>query len=235
MGSFARTGRVVGGLLLLQLAGLIVPFILLQPLTGSPQAYLAGAAGAAMQIKLAVLLLFLNGVLTVGLSIVMYGVERDRREPLSLALLAASVVMLLLQAVDNAHILTMLSLSEQVAGAAGPAAPYGALATMAATTRRWVHYTELLAIDGWILLLYVTLQRLGLVPRELTMLGVLTVLLHLVAIPLRRFAGASPITWMGVPMAFSHVLLGAWLVAKGFSLHHRPRGAIARDAEPRPA
>lgn len=235
MSSSVRTGRIVGALLLVQLAGLIVPFVLLAPLTGSPQSALAQAANAAPQIQLAVLLLFVNGALTVGISILAYSVVRERSERAALALLVAAVVMLVLQAVDNAHIFTMLSLSQQFSGAEGPGESFGRLAVVTATTRRWVHYTELLAIDCWILLFYLTLQRLSLAPALLTMLGVLTVMLHLVAIPLRRFAGADPITWMGAPMAVSHVALAGWLMAKGFAERERPRASPARDTELRRA
>jgi hypothetical protein len=233
--SIASTGRIVGALLLVQLVGLILPFVLLHPLTGSAQAYLAEAAGATTQIRVAVLLLFLNGALTVGISIAVFGAVREHSEPTALALVAAGVVMLLLQAVDNAHILTLLSLSQQFAGASGRPEPFGTIAAVALTTRRWVHYTELLAIDCWILLLYVTLQRLALVPAVLTLFGVLTVMLHLVGIPLRRFAGADPITWMGVPMAVSHVALGVWLMAKGFAEPQRPRRSEGTQAQIRPA
>ena len=235
MRSVTSTGRGIGAQLLLQLAGLIVPFVLLNSLTGSTQSYLAEAAGSATQIRIAVLLLFLNGALTVSLSIAAFRVVRERSEPMALALLAAAVVMLILQAVDNAHILTMLSLSQQFVGAAGRAEPFGTLAVAAMTTRRWVHYTELLAIDCWILLFYVTLQRAALVPLPLTTFGVLTVLLHAVGIPLQRFAGGSPIMWMGVPMAVSHVATGLWLLAKGFAEQRRPRPGESLDAELRPA
>ena len=48
-------------LLFFQLAGLIVPFVLLLPLTTGPQSFLANAAGSSLQIKVAVFLLFLYG------------------------------------------------------------------------------------------------------------------------------------------------------------------------------
>ena len=55
MKSAKSKGRRIGVLLVVQLAGLIVPFVLLHPLTTGSQDYLANAAAASFQIKLAVL------------------------------------------------------------------------------------------------------------------------------------------------------------------------------------
>src|SRR6266705_2781525 len=111
MKSTKSTGRIIGMLLFAQLAGLIVPFVLLHPLTGGPRDYLANAAGSSLQIKLAVFLLFANCALTIGISIAAWPVFRQYSEAMTLWLLATSVIIFTVQAVDNAHILSMLSLS----------------------------------------------------------------------------------------------------------------------------
>jgi hypothetical protein len=121
-----------------------------------------------------------------------------------------------LQAIDNAHILSMLSLSQQYAQAGGADGLFQTLAAAVGSTRRWVHYSELLAIDAWIFLLYISLYRFALVPRTLAAFGLITVMLHFTAIPLRGFLGYSLLTSLGVPMALSHIALAVWLMAKGF-------------------
>jgi hypothetical protein len=95
------------------------------------------------------------------------------------------------------------------------------LAAAAGSPRRWAHLTELLAIDGWIFLLYAVLYRFALVPRTVAAFGLIAVALHLTGIPLRAFLGYGPVVLMGVPMAFSHITLGTWLAARGFA--ERPR------------
>jgi hypothetical protein len=110
----------------------------------------------------------------------------------------------------------MLSLSRQYAQAGGPDDLFQALAAMLGSTRRWAHFTELLVIDCWILLLYSVLYRFALVPRALAAFGLLTVILHFVGIPLPGFLGYSIVTLMGVPMAFSHIALALWLTTRGF-------------------
>ena len=51
------------------------------------------------------------------------------------------------QAVDNIHLLSMLSLSQQYAQAGGPDQLFLPLATAVGATRRWAHITELFVID----------------------------------------------------------------------------------------
>src|SRR5437016_11923209 len=113
MRSAKSVGRIIGGLLLVQLAGLIVPFVLLLPLTTGPRDFLVNAAGAAVQIKIAVFLLFANCALTIGISIAAWPIFKQYGEAMAMWLVAASVIMFTMQAVDNAHILSMVSLSQQ--------------------------------------------------------------------------------------------------------------------------
>lgn len=227
MKSTHGTGRIIGILLFLHLAGLIAPFVLLLPLATGPLNYLANAAAASSQIKLAVLLLFANCALTIGISITAMRVVRQYSEVMAHWLLAASVIMFVMQAVDNVHVLSMLSLSQQYNNAGRPDELFQTLAAAVGSIRKWAHTTELLAIDGWILLLYVILYRFALVPRAVAFFGLLTVALHFIGIPLRGFLGYSPVGMMGVPMAFSHITLAVWLVAKGFNEPDRPRQARA--------
>ncbi len=216
MRSAKSVGRIIGMLLLVQLAGLIVPFVLLHPLTRGSRDFLANAAAASLQIKVAVFLLFANCALTIGITVAAWPIFRQYSEAMALWLLTASVVMFSLQAVDNAHMLSMLSLSQQYAQAGGPDELFQTLAAVVGSTRRWVHFTELLVIDCWIFLLYSVLYRFALVPRALAAFGLLTVMLHFTGIPLRGFLGYSLVTLMGVPMAFSHIALALWLMARGF-------------------
>src|SRR4051794_5819150 len=62
MRSAKGIGRTVGILLFIQLAGLILPFVLLHPIAGGD--YLAKASGSSLQIKSALFHFFFNGLLT---------------------------------------------------------------------------------------------------------------------------------------------------------------------------
>lgn len=217
MRSAKSVGRIVGMLLFVQLAGLIVPFVLLHPMTTAD--FLVNAAGYSGQIKVAVFLLFANCALTVGIAILAFPIFRDHSQRMAILVVAVSVIMFTLQAVDNVHLMSMLSLSQQYVEAGGPNELFQTLATLVRSTRKWAHYPELVAIDAWIFTLYSILYRFRLVPRALAAFGLFTVLLHFAAIPLPVILGYSGVMQLGAVMALSHIALAGWLVAKGFREH----------------
>jgi len=208
-------GRLVGGLTFLQLVGLIVPFVLLLPIVTPPGAYLADAATSPTRIRAGVLLLAVNGAVTIGISIAAWPTLRRTSEALGLWLVALGALMLGVQMVDNIHILSMLSLSQAHAAAGASADSLREVATAIGTTRRWAHLSELLVIDAWILVFYLSLIRARALPRLLSAFGLLTVAAHFVAIPLPGFLGLRAVAEAGMPMALSHVATAGWLVAKG--------------------
>jgi hypothetical protein len=212
-------------MLLVQLAGLIVSFVLLLPLTTPPSQWLANAGESSFQIKLAVFLLFVNCALTIGISLAAFPLFRQYSHRMALLLVAVSVIMFSLQAVDNAHLLSMLSLSRQYAQAGGGQDElFQTLAAMIGSTRKWAHYSELFVIDAWIFSFYSILYRFSLVPRLLAAFGLITVILHFTGIPLPLFLGYPSVTLMGATMAASHITLAGWLMVKGFET--RPAAAL---------
>lgn len=216
MKSAKSIGRLIGIMLIVQLAGLIVPFLMLHPLTTGARGFLANAAGASFQIKVAVFLLLANCALTIGISIAALPVFRQHSDRMALLLVGVGVIMFSLQAVDNAHIMSMLSLSQQYAQAGGPDEFFQTLAAAVGSTRRWAHYSELLVIDAWILVFYILLYRFAMVPRALAVFGLITVILHFTGITLPLLLGYSSVTLLGATMALSHIALALWMMSKGF-------------------
>jgi hypothetical protein len=228
MRSAKSMGRIIGALLVLQLAGLMVPFILLHPLL-APPSFLENAAAVSFQIKVAVFLLFANCALTIGISIGAFQIFRQYSYPMALWLVAVSIIMFLAQAVDNIHLLSMVSLSQEYAktGVSHPEL-FQPVAIAMGATRKWSHYTELLVIDGWMFMFYGLLWRSAIVPRTLAVFGLLTVALHITGITLPLWLSYHSVTLMGVPLAFSHIALALWLLVKGFD----SQSAIVQMAQP---
>jgi hypothetical protein len=215
MGPAKGVGQLVGWLLFVQLVGLTLPFILLLPIV--PADFLDTAARLAPQIRVAVLLLFANGLLTIGIAIAAAPALGEHGNRLGLWFLSVSVVWFSMQAVDNAHILSMLSLSQRYAEAgASNAQLFDGLGMVARSSRRWAHYTELLVIEAWFFVFYGLLFRLSLVPRLLAGFGLVMVVVHAAGITLPAFIGYGSRPALGFSLALSHLALGGWLVAKGF-------------------
>jgi len=230
LGEAKSVGRIVGVLLLLHLgAGLVVPFILLNAVTASP-GFLANGARIPNQLRLAVLLLFVGSAIAIGISSTAWSLFRHYSSPMALWLLALAVVSFSLQAVDNAHILSMLSLSQEyVKAGAEKADSFQALAVMVGSTRKWSHYSFLFVIGSWIFLLFGLLFRFRLVPRALAAFGLVGSVLQIAGVTLRGLWGYPPETRLAMPLAPAYVALALWLIVKGFDEQHGPLNG-KRDA-----
>jgi hypothetical protein len=223
MHSAKRQGRILGLLVLVQLAGLIVPFVMLKALY-APPGFLDSAAQSAPAIRWSLLLLLANGALTTGISLSVYPLVRATGAGLSRWLIIVGVAWLILQAVDNTQVLTMLSLSERYAAASGsPRELFDALGPLASSTRRTAHYTVLLAIGAWMLLFYSALWRSRMIPWMVPAVGVLAATSHLAGVSVPVLLGYRNVLTLGMGLAISHGLLIAWLLAKGFATPRAPQ------------
>ena len=228
MTSCKRVGRLVGVLLLLHLVvGLIVPFIMLHPLV-SPPGFLTSAAGVANQTRTAVLLLFVGSGLAIAIASAGWSVFCECSSPMALWLFALAVASFALQAVDNAHILSMLSLSQAYAEAgAAKADVFQALALVVGSARKWSHYSFLLVVGCWIFLVFSLLCRFRLVPRVLAVFGMIGAVLQIAGVSLRGLLGYPPETRLAMPLAPACLLVALWLMVKGFDEPQRPLSADA--------
>lgn len=223
MPSSTRQGRILGLLLLVQLAGLIVPFVMLRALY-APPGFLESAAHSATQIRWALLLLLANGALTAAISLHAHPALRPSGRVLANALIVLGAAWFILQAVDNTHVRAMLALSQRSMESRGAAAEtLDALGSLAASTRRIAHYTVLLVVGAWMLTFYGALWRARLVPRAVAALGVLAAALHLAGVSLPVLLGYPSLLMVAPGLAVSHGMLIGWLLAKGFAAPHAPR------------
>jgi hypothetical protein len=224
MKSTRYTGRIIGMLLLVHLAtGLIVPYMLLQPLTKLPAAFLDTAAGMSSLVRLNVFLLFVGGAISVGISIAALPAVRERNYRLGFWLLALAVVNFTLQIVENGHWLSMLSVSQAYAEAgAVDAGLFQPLGIVVRSAWKWAHYSHILVVVGWIFTLYCLLFRCALVPRALAAIGMVASVLQVTGITLPVFAGyRMPFPELfGMPLGLANLILAVWLMAKGFKESH---------------
>ena len=218
--SVKDVGRITGVLALAHLAaGLWVPFVLLDVLKG-PGGFLAIAAAHTAQVRAAVFLLFVGSAFPAAIAIAGWPVLRRYNSAMALWLLTLAAAAFSLQVVDNGHLLSMLSLSQESAKA-GPAKAeiFQALALVVGPARKWAHYTYLLVAVGWISLLFTTLYRFRLVPRTLAAFGIVASILQIAGVTLRGLLGFPPEMRLALPMAPAYIGLAVWLIVKGFNEH----------------
>jgi len=220
MTSAKSVGRVIGVLMLAHLAtGLIVPYVLLQPLTALPAGFLETAAGMSTRVRVNVLVLFVGGAIPVATTIAAWPVVRRHGHALGLTLLTLAGVNMSLQIVENGHWLSMLSLSQAYAKATpADAALFQSLGGVVRSAWKWEHYAHIFIVVAWIFVLYGALYRYALVPRFLAVVGLVTAVLQFVGITLPVFLDyRMPFPALfGMPLGVANVSLASWLIAYGF-------------------
>jgi hypothetical protein len=231
----ANPGRLVGLLLVVQLAtGLIVPYILLLPLTLRPAAFLEAAAPREVLVRFNVLSLFLGGALAVAVSTLTWSAVRHRAPLWGLWMLVLAGANLALQVVENAHWMTMLSVSQAYAEAdPASATAYATIGIAVRSAWRWAHYTHILVVVARFFALYAALFRAAVVPRPVAVLGIAVCALHTAGITLPAFAGyrvSQPMIF-GMPLGFATLALAVTLIAKGFVTPRADSEAVAKRLE----
>lgn len=227
MNSAKTTGRTVGLLLLLHLlTGLMVPYILLQQLT-RPRTFAESSPANPFQVRLAVMMLFVGGALTIVIAIKGMPVFRKSSYALALWLFGLAIANFALQGGEIAGYMALFTFSQTFASA--HLADLGMYELVGATVRsawKWIHYTHLLIMVGWLFSLGLMLWRSALVPRFLAILLLITSVLQITGITLPQFlAYRGPnLMLMGMPLGFVYLALSIWLMVKGFSTNREEAG-----------
>jgi hypothetical protein len=205
-------GRLLGGLILLQLiCGIASNVWLTAPLFGEG-GYLALTTAELQTIRASVLFSLASGCLGVLIALLSQAPFR-RRGPLpGRALLVFSTVALAIGVVEQAGVLSMVMVAESVGHAA--AGPEPAVRILGALLRNASHYVGLLVSGGTLLIFYAGLLGLRLVPRLLAGFGLFAVALQLYAIG-SAVLGAEVNFTLLAPLALSQLLLALWLLLRG--------------------
>lgn len=215
MNSEKSVGRLVGILLLAQMVMMAAGFIVLKPGIGTD--YLEAAGLVEGRVRVAVLLLMAASAVALMISVAAYSVIREHCRRLAVALVAVSVIWVVMQLIDNVFVMSMLGLSKKFLASAGANAEiFNVVGAELRLSRSAAHYTTLLAVDAWFAVFFATLFRFRMVPRVIAGIGLVTIAAHIVGIPMSHFIGFPVFMPVGYGIAASYLLVGGWLVARGF-------------------
>jgi len=134
---------------------------------------------------------------------------------MALWLLALATAAFALSAVENSHVMSLLSLSEAYAKANdADRAIFQALRGVVASSRNWAHYLGLIVAGCTLFVLYGALLRFKLVTRILAALGLGAVVLQIIAVSMPLF-GHNVVFPMLAPLGLTQLALALWLLVKG--------------------
>lgn len=211
-----RTGRIVGVLLLLLITcGILTNFVLTAPLFGEP-GFLLNAAGHAPQIALSALVGVAMGLVSIGVATLVYPVFSRYSPALGLFYFALVIAGFALTVVENINVMSMVSLSEAYAKAGGAQADlYEGLRGVVASARNWTHYISLIVSGCTLFVFYIGMLRFRLIPRLLSVIGLLAVCSQLYAVSTPLFGQHVDFRFIA-PLGICEIILALWLVARGF-------------------
>ena len=223
-----RTAVLVGALFLISTATFIVSNALITPLLGSHN-FLAAVADHAQLMIAATLIALIEGTATVGIALALYPILKRQHPALALGYAGMRIAELAIAVVGfGLGGLLLVTLSATAANGA-TSETFG---TLLVALRHWTLMLVYLytAIGG--LMLSYMLLRTRLVPRGLSVLGLIGYVALLLAAVLDMLGLIDTVAGLGlvglVPGGLFELLLPIWLFAKGFNLTALDRMRVAR-------
>jgi hypothetical protein len=223
-----KRARIFGVLYLITFVTSIPALLLYQPVLDDPVAYIAGG-GQNNQILFGAFLELLLIIANIGTAVVIFPIVKRQSEELALGYVTARLFECTFILVGIVAVLGVVTLQEEVAGAAE-----GSIAYTLAAIKDW---TMILG-PGWVvgwgngLILGYLMYSSGLVPRKLAVLGLVGGPLIILSGTLVLFGVADPGGSLQglatIPEGVWELSLGIYCTVKGF----KPSSPIIRDDGP---
>ena len=212
----SRAGRIIGALIISQMIlGVLVNFVLEAPLFDAP-GFLVNAAQYPRQIGFAALLGLTMEGLWVGIAVTAFPFFYRHSRTLTLWFAALAVVVLAVAVVENAAVMSMVSLSEAYAKAgAVDRGPFETMRVIVASARNWPHFLARMLDGCTIFVFYTILYRGMLVPRVLAGIGLIASVLQVCGVAMPLF-GHPVVFPMLAPLGLIQLVVAVWLIARGF-------------------
>ena len=219
MSAYNRTARIAGALFLVAMVTSLMGGVWLESIVAAED-YLATASANETQVLLGVLLELINCLGVLGIAAVLFPLMRRHNEALAAGYLGTRVVESVVLAVAAVSPLLIFTLSQEylAAGAADAAYFETAGALVMAARGQLASLLTPIFFSLAALLLYIFLYQTKLVPRFISMWGLIAVVALFTwnmveAFGLHISAGMV----FALPMILNEIFLGLWLLVRGFS------------------
>ena len=216
-----KTARVVGALFILATVPFSISVGILTPLLEAPD-FLTNVAQNQGRVGAGLLLELVNHIAVVGIAVIIYPVLKPAGERLALGYVSARSVEAALFAVTTLHLLTLAFVSHEYLAAEGAqAAHLQVLGGVLLAGHDWNSAPlPFIAFGIGALILNITLFRARLVPRWISVFGLLSAASILTA-RILLIAGAglpsSKVVLMDGPIFLQEMVFAVWLIIKGFN------------------
>jgi hypothetical protein len=223
MNAMQRTAKVAGILFILATAAGLAGTAVLGSALKAPD-FLSQVSVQGNRVLVSALLSFVAACGSAGIAIALYPVLRRFSEGLALASVGFRLIEAVFYTVGTLCLLSIFALSQEAAGVSRDAAIYietlGRLLLTAKDLAGFVLGVMAFCIGGS--LYYVVFYRTRLIPRWLSVWGLIALVLLFSAVLITLFDGApysvsGNLLFLASPIALQEMVLAAWLIAKGFN------------------
>jgi hypothetical protein len=216
-----RTARIVGACFLFSnVTFLLGAFAFVEPIVGAPD-YLTLASANRTQVISGALLELANGVAYLGIAVLMFAILRRRFRSMALWYVGFRIIEFVMQTLSDLSALSLVTLSEEfVRAGAAEASSFQAAGTVLLAQRSWSFQMVSITLGLGALLFYTMLYRTKLIPRFISVWGLIGALAVLTTTMLDIFAlsvGPAIGLVLGLPMLLNELFLGVWLIIRGFN------------------
>lgn len=222
MNPYRRSATIIGVLYIIGTAAGVLSVVVTMPIMSAPDK-LAAIAADGNRMVLGALLVLTMGLALALIPIVLYPLARKYSEPLALGYLvfrgALEPIAYIAMAIPW---LTLVALGRdygQVDGADAAAAQ--ALSTVLLAAQAAANNVLVIVFSLGGLMLYTLLYRSRLVPRWLSVWGLVAICLHLAIVFLVLFARFDPMAptllVLNLPIFVQEMVMAVWLIVRGFS------------------
>ena len=201
--------------------------------TLSGPGYLAAVADRPGQVETSALLYLVAAGTSVGIAVTLYPLLREFDAALALGSVVFRTIEAVFYTVGVVSLLSVLTLGDQLATSPAGGASTRALADSLLSVRQHASLVAVFAFVTGALMYYLVFLHSRLVPRWLSVFGVVAVLLMAVACVLALFGNGDVTDYkvLAAPVFVQELALAVWLLAKGFSPAPLPLRAPA-DSRP---
>ena len=217
MKSIKKAGRLVGLLFLIIFAtGIIVYQILQGPILFSDD-FLTATSANSDKIIISTLLMFLNGILSVVIAVILLPIFKKYSITLAFLYLAFSILSFIAISIDNISVLSMLELSlEYTKNGTDNSDILNTLGNVFYKKHWWTHYLSLLISCFPVFILYLALYVSQLVPKVISIVGIIAVILMFIELLFSIFGNSISMNML-LPVGLIQLVLPLWLIFKGLN------------------
>jgi hypothetical protein len=221
MDTYRKTAILVGAFFLFSnVTFLLGAFGFVEPILSAPD-YLNLVSANRTQVLLGALLEFINAVAYLGIAVLLFPILKQRFESLALGYVGFRIVEFIMQTLSDLSPLALVTMSEEFVSAGAPqSASFQTLGTLLLAERYWAFQMVSITFGLGALLFYYMLYQANLIPRFISVWGLLGAVTVLTTTMLDMFAISVPTALgvvLGLPMLLNELFLGVWLVVKGFN------------------